>query len=183
MPLPAFDGSYTAEDYWALPEGRRAELIDGELYDMAPSSLTHQTIVLKMSRLFDEYVERRSGGCRVLPAPFAVNLFGDESTYVEPDLSVVCDADKLTERCCQGAPDLVVGVVSPSSRRMDYLTKADRYARAGVCEYWIVDPTTSRTAVYRYDRGDVTPTFYPFGEPVPVGIRDGLEIVVADLLK
>lgn len=183
MPLPAYRGCRTAEDYWALPDDRRAELIDGALYDMAPPGLTHQTIVLKLCRVLDEYVEKHGGACRVLPAPFAVNLYADDSTYVEPDISVVCNLEKLTERCCLGAPDLVVEVVSPASRRMDYLTKADRYARAGVREYWIVDPATAQTAVYRYEQGDVTPTFYPFADGVPVGIWGGdPRVVVADLL-
>ena len=83
MPLPK-PRSFTAEDYWNLPEGVRAELIDGELYDMAPPTRVHQKIVLRISRVIDEYIERHNGECEVYPAPFAVNLNADDTTYVEP---------------------------------------------------------------------------------------------------
>lgn len=182
MPLPKIDRC-TADDYWGLPEGERAELIDGELYDMAPPSRTHQKIVLKIARIIDEYIERNNGPCEVYPAPFAVNLNADDETYVEPDVSVVCDTSKLSERGCDGAPDLVVEVVSPSSRRMDYFKKADLYAGAGVREYWIVDPEKGATTVYRYEHG-YTPIVYPFSVAVPVGIYGGTPAVtIAELLE
>lgn len=100
------------------------------------------------------------------PAPFAVNLSADDETYVEPDVSVICDASKLSERGCEGAPDLIVEVVSPSSRRMDYFKKADLYAGAGVREYWICDPDESMTTVYCYEQG-YTPSSIPSSRPLP----------------
>lgn len=175
-------GPYTSKDYWNLPDDRRAELIDGELYDMPTPGRVHQEIVGGIACHFANYVEAKGGTCEVYLGPFAVNLFGDDSAYVEPDVSVICDPSKLSERGCEGAPDLVVEVVSPSSRRRDYLLKAARYENAGVREYWIVDPDARQTAVYRYDLEDLRLSTYAFEEPVPVGIWGDLSITVADLL-
>lgn len=178
--MPATMHRFTSDDYWALPEGRRAELIDGELYDMAPPSWEHQGIVLELARKLADFIDSQEGDCKVRVAPVAVNLFADDTTWLEPDVMVVCDPSKISHRGVVGAPDFIAEVVSPSSGRMDYLTKADRYARAGVREYWIVDAETRQTAVYRYEEGDVTPTFYPFSQPVPVGIWDGCFILVEE---
>lgn len=180
----------SADDYWSLPEGRRAELIGGRLYDMVPPSREHQKIALKLSRALDELAEKTGCPCEVYPAPCAVNVKGDGSSWVEPDVSVVCDPSKLSDRGCEGAPDLVVEVVSPSSRGRDYLTKAALYSEAHARECWIVDPAISQTAVYRYELGEVLPTTYPFSSPIPIGIAEaettgGSEapgIAVADLL-
>lgn len=181
MPLPR-EHRYTSEDYWNLPEGHRAELIDGQLYNMAPPSFRHQKLVSEFTQAFGSFVKSRNGLCEVVPAPFAVNLNADDKTYVEPDISVICDRKKLTDKGCDGAPDLVIEIVSPSSRRMDYSTKNTLYSDAGVREYWIVDPEKERTTVYRYEE-DAAPTIFPFTDNVPVGIFSGLTINVADLLK
>lgn len=182
MPLPQLS-EYTAEDYWALPDGQRAELIDGELYDMAPPTVAHQSIVTELARRLGNAVEQAGGPCKVLVSPVAVNLSADDSTYVEPDVIVVCDPSKLSDRGCEGAPDLIVEVVSPSSRKMDYLTKAALYSEARVREYWVIDPPLKRTTVYRYDIENLAPLVYPFAVPVPVGIWGGTPaITVAELL-
>ena len=114
MPLPK--NFYNAKDYWALPEGQRAELIDGQLYMMAPPSRIHQRIVSQLNRIIGNYISDHQGTCQVYPAPFAVNLNADDSVYVEPGISVICDKDKLTDQGCAGSPDLVIEIVSPSSR-------------------------------------------------------------------
>ena len=181
MPLPK-EHIYTSEDYWNLPEGHRAELIDGQLYDMAPPSRKHQRIASQIFRVIENYIESQNGDCEAYPAPFAVNLDADEQNWVEPDVSVICDKNKLTDRGCSGAPDLVVEVVSPSSRRMDYLIKSNLYSQCGVREYWIVDPEKERTTVYHYEADDA-PTIYTFSQAVPVGIFPGLSISMAELLK
>lgn len=178
-------GPYTAEDYWSLPEGRRAELIYGELYDLAAPSRMHQEIVVGLLRAFADYIDEAGGPGEVNIGPFAVNLFGDDSMFVEPDVSVVCDPSKLSSRGCEGAPDLVVEVVSPSGRSHDYLRKANLYELAGVREYWIVDPATSQTVVYRYDAENpdaLRLAIYPFDKPVPTGIWDGFSLTIASLL-
>ena len=181
MPLPK-EQTYTSEDYWNLPEGHRAELIGGQFYDMAPPSRIHQRIVSQVSRIIGNHIESQKGNCEVYPAPFAVNLDADDRDWVEPDISVICDKNKLTDRGCSGAPDLIVEVVSPSSRRMDYNIKNGLYVSAGVREYWIVDPEKERTTVYHYEADDA-PTIYTFTQAIPMGIFEGLSITIANLLK
>lgn len=115
------------------------------------------------------------------PAPFAVFLNGDEKNYVEPDISVICDTDKLTEKGCSGAPNWIIEIVSPGSQRMDYLTKLFKYRTAGVREYRIVDP--SRETVQAYLFGD-SEDFHQFSftDSAPVGIFNVLQICIANLV-
>lgn len=174
--------TYTADDYWNLPEGERAELIDGQLYAMAPPIRIHQKLVSQFTKIFGEYIDAHQGFCEVYPAPFAVNLNADDKTYVEPDVSVICDKNKLDERGCNGAPDLIIEVVSPSSRKHDYSIKNTLYSQAGVREYWIVDPEKERTTIYRYEE-DAAPTIIPFERDIPVGIYQELSINISELLK
>lgn len=180
MPLPK-QHTYTSEDYWNLPDGERAELIDGQLYNMAPPSRIHQELVMELSATIRQHIKSQSGSCKVYPAPFAVNLNADDKTYVEPDISVICDKNKLTDRGCSGAPDLVIEVVSPSSSRMDYIIKLNLYMAAGVREYWIVDPLRQRTIVYHLESGDA-PTIFAFNQPISVGIFPDLAICITDLI-
>ena len=175
-------GRRVAADYWNQPAGRRAELVDGELYDMAPPSRAHQRVVFGIAHAMRSHVEARGGSCEVDVAPFAVNLRGDESVFVEPDVLMVCDPSKLSDRGCEGAPDLVAEVVSPSNWKMDYFRKVVLYEAAGVREYWIVDPRCEQVAVYRFTEPNPLAT-YAFADQVPVGIWDGAcKISVADLL-
>lgn len=180
MPLPK-QHHYTSADYWNLPDGERAELIDGQLYNMAPPSRIHQKLVMKLSASIQQHIDSKGGSCEVYPAPFAVNLNADDKTYVEPDISVICDKHKLTDRGCEGAPDLVIEVVSPSSSRMDYIIKLNLYMAAGVREYWIVDPLRQRTIVYHLESGDA-PTIFAFNQTISVGIFPELAICIADMI-
>lgn len=183
MPLSQRD-SFTAQDYWALPEGTRAELIDGELYNMAPPNRKHQEIISGLIWLLCDYIQRKGGSYKAYVSPFAVNLNADDSTYVEPDALVVCDPAKLSDRGCEGAPDFVVEVVSPSSVRMDYVKKLNLYLEAGVREYWIVDPDKAMTTVYHFGEDHFAPIIYPFNVAVPVGIYQGeLKANIAELLR
>lgn len=182
MPLPK-ELACTIEDIYALPDGQRAELIDGQIYMMAPPSRIHQRIVMELSATIRNHIKAQGGSCDVYPAPFAVILNADENnSYVEPDISVICDKNKLTDRGCEGAPDFVIEIVSPSSRRMDYTTKTALYSDAGVREYWIVDPAKERTTVYRFEE-DAAPTIVPFNRPITVGIYGDLQITISDLLS
>lgn len=181
MPLPQED-RHTSEDYWNLPEGERAELIHGKLYDMAPPNFKHQKLVSEFTQILGSYIKSRKGENEVIPAPFAVNLDASDKDWVEPDISVVCDKTKLTEKGCIGAPDFIIEIVSPSSRRADYSTKNALYSDAGVREYWIVDPMKERTTVYRYEE-DAAPVLYSFDVPVEVGIYPGFFITISELLK
>lgn len=167
---------YTIDDIYALPEGERAELLDGEIYYMAPPSTTHQTLVMDLSYQIKDYIKHNGGSCKVFPAPFAVFLNQDDMTYVEPDISVICDGSRLDDKGCHGAPDWVIEIVSPSSRAMDYFRKLFRYKEAGVAEYWVVDPERKITTVYSF-AGDKMEE-YPFGESVPAGIYEGFEIKI-----
>lgn len=180
MPLPR-QRTYTIDDIYNLPENQRAELIDGQLYNMAPPGRMHQKLVMELSATIRDHIKTNSGSCEVYPAPFAVNLAADDTTYVEPDISVICDKDKLTDKGCSGAPDFVIEIVSPSSRKMDYSTKNALYSDAGVREYWIVDPAKERTTVYRYEE-DVAPMIFPFTQSIAVGIYGDLSIKISDLL-
>lgn len=144
-------------------------------------SCKHQKLVSELHHAIKEYIKATKGNCEVIPAPFAVNLNADDETYVEPDISVICDKNKITERGCNGAPDFIVEVVSPSSRKPDYSTKNTLYANSGVREYWIVDPEKERTTAYRYEE-DAAPTIFSFNQPIQVGIYSNLSITVADLL-
>ena len=179
---PLRNARYTAEDYWNLPESTRAELINGELWNLASPNRAHQEIVYEFGRHLGDFIRSNGKSCKVYPAPFAVNLFGDESTFVEPDVSLVCDRAKLSDRGCEGAPDLVMEVVSPSSTSMDYLTKLALYREAGVREYWICDPIKRRVLVYAFE-SDVVLSIYPFSAPVSSILLDGFEICFADIIS
>lgn len=181
MPLPS-DKIYTSEDYWSLPEDQHAELINGKLYAMAPPSRINQELVSELTVAFSNHIKSKGGHCKVYPAPFAVNLNADDKTYVEPDVSIICDKNKLSDRGCEGAPDFIIEVVSPSSRKTDYSTKNALYSDAGVREYWIVDPLKERTTIYRYEE-DAAPTIIPFNQTVQVGIYRDLSITLSELLK
>ena len=181
MPLLKND-QYTSEDYWNLPEGTRAELIDGKFYDMAPPSRIHQEISYQLSRVIGNYIAEKGGNCKVYPAPFAVNLDADDKDWVEPDISVICDPNKLTDRGCSGAPDLIFEIVSPSSRKLDYGIKNGIYSQSGVREYWIVDPAKERVTVSHYE-DDAAPVIYSFTQDIPVGIYPGLTIKINELLE
>lgn len=181
MPLPK-EHIYTIDDIYSLPEGERAELIDGQIYMMGAPTYLHQTLSMEISGTIREYIRRKKGECQVLHAPLAVTLFADDKTYVEPDVAVICDKSKVTDKGINGAPDFIAEIVSPSSRRMDYNTKNALYADAGVREYWIVDPDKKRTTVYRYEE-DAAPMIVSFDQPLTVGIYGDLKINISQLLQ
>ena len=141
---------YTVEDVLNLPEGQRAELIDGHWYDMATPSRVHQEIVMTIAGEIRNHIRSNGGKCHVYPAPFAVFLNKDNRNLLEPDVVVVCDEDKLSDRGCEGAPDLVVEVVSPATKRRDYGAKFFKYHDAGVKECWIINPETRITSIYGF---------------------------------
>ncbi len=185
MALPKYkeyESAYTTDDIYSLPDGKRAELIDGKIYDMAPPVRRHQRIVLNLGRKIADYIEKKGGNCEVNVAPFAVRLNADDRTYVEPDISVVCDPAKLDDAGCVGAPDWIIEVVSPSSFKMDYGIKLFKYYAAGVREYWIVDPDKKSVMVYDFttDKMDGTAQ-YGFSDKVKAGIYEDLEIDFSEM--
>lgn len=167
---------YTTDDIYALPDGERAELIDGKFYNMAPSGTSHQKICGKLYQTIANYIDSHNGNCEIYAAPFAVFLNKDNINYVEPDISVICDSSKIDEKGCHGAPDWIIEIVSPGSKSMDYFTKLFKYQSSGVKEYWIVDPMKQRVTVYHFEKE--TTEDYSFGEEIPVGLYEGFSIVV-----
>ncbi|MBD5503137.1 MAG: Uma2 family endonuclease [Lachnospiraceae bacterium] len=165
---------YTIEDIYSLPDGERAELVDGKIYYMAPPNTNHQRLVHFFDREIGNYIQRHEGECEVFSAPFAVFLDKSDKNYVEPDISVVCEKNKITERGCNGTPDWIIEIVSPGSKAMDYFTKLFKYRTAGAREYWIVDPAKQRVTAYFFDKESVEE--YSFGTDIPVGIYEGFTI-------
>jgi len=172
--------SYTIEDIYNLPDGERAELIDGQIYYMAPPSTNHQRLVGTVFNLISNYIYKNNGSCEPFISPFAVFLNEDDKNYVEPDISVICDKSKITENGCIGAPDWIIEIVSPSSRKMDYFIKLFKYRTAGVREYWIVDSIKNRVTVYNFESEDTSE--YAFSDSIKVGIYDDLYIKLSDFI-
>lgn len=173
------DRKYTLEDIYALPDGERAELMEGRIYYMAPPSTRHQQILNFINTEVNLYIRRCQGSCEVFPAPFAVFLDKNESNYVEPDISVICDSSKLNECGCVGAPDWIVEIVSPGSRKMDYYKKLFKYRTAGVREYWVVDDEMHRVTVYNFEQDNMEE--YSINDMIPVGIYPDFCIYMSDL--
>lgn len=166
-------GHFTLKDYYELPDDVRAELIDGVLYNMTAPGLAHQTVALQIAHQFllcmDAFEEK---GCEVYISPVDVQLDMDDKTMVEPDVVVLCDMDKAIKRCIYGAPDFVLEVLSPTTRRRDLLIKLNKYWNAGCKEYWIVDPELMTVTVYDFT-GDETAVHYTFDDKVPVRLSEG----------
>ena len=159
MALPAEQRRYTFADVLAWDKDERAEIINGEVVIMAPPpAREHQKISGELFAQLHAYLKGKR--CEVYAAPFAVRLFEqdgdspeDVDTMVEPDITIVCDPSKLDKHGCKGAPDMVAEILSPSTRRHDRLTKFNLYQRAGVREYWIVDPTDKSVQVFTLEGG------------------------------
>lgn len=179
MALPkASDRRFTYADYRKWPDDERWELIDGEPYAMSPApTISHQTLAGQLFRQIDEALD--GAPCRALIAPVDVLLLAPDeaddqvATIVQPDILVVCDPEKITERNVRGAPDWIIEVLSPATARHDHLTKRALYERAGVREYWLVHPVDRVITVYvlkdgQYGgpeiadmAGERTPTIFP----------------------
>ena len=181
---------YTIEDLHELfPEGYYVELIDGVFYEKYPStdgkpydpldykdgtirmdspSRTHQTISRELLFAIHSHIASIGETCEVFSAPFDVHLSKDDETFtVEPDIFVVCDPGKLTEKGCDGAPDWTIEIISPNNASHDYIQKLRVYMLTGVREYWIVDPIRGKITVYD---SELVPRVYSFKDKVPVGI-------------
>jgi Uma2 family endonuclease len=170
----AINNDYTVEDIYALPDGERAELIDGQIYFMASPNRRHQSILGTLYRRIADYIDAKGGDCKVYLAPFAVFINKDNRNYVEPDISVICDPDKLNDKGCDGAPDWIIEIVSPGNKNMDYLVKLLKYQSSGVREYWIVDTESERISVYNFEHDEME--VYRLDDKVKAGIYEDLEI-------
>lgn len=166
---PKKQGEYTLDDYYALPDDQRMELIDGVLYEMTAPSSPHQLIGGSIHSQLLEYRRKKKGPCIPMIAPVDVQLDCDDKTMVQPDVLIVCDRSKIIRRCVYGAPDFVVEVLSPSTRKKDMFKKMQKYTDAGVREYWLVDPDKRKVIVYDLENMEI-PSIYPFTSPIPVKI-------------
>lgn len=159
----------TIDDIYALPEGGRAELINGRIHSIERPSTTHQILLFNLSLTIGNFIKINYSDCRVALAPFAVFL--NQDTYMEPDLSVICDKSKLDEKGCHGAPDWIIEIVSTSSKRMDYGIKQFKYRNAGVREYWGVDISQKNVTVFDFENDNLCE--YDFNRKIPVAIFNG----------
>ncbi len=179
----------TRADRDALPEERRTELIDGVLYDMAAPRPIHQLIAALIHTKFMNFVMERGGPCIPFIAPTDVILDNDKYTAVQPDVFVVCDRDKIKDAIYRN-PDLVIEVLSPSTRKKDLTLKYWKYFNAGVREYWIIDPKKQTVIVYNFeairDPANESATyaaFYTFDSEIPVQIWNGECVVDMKIIK
>ncbi len=173
--------NFTAADVDALPEEERAEIIDGQIFLFASPRVVHQRLVMKIGSKLDVYIAGKGGSCQVFAAPLDVYLNNDSRTRVEPDIFVVCDPSKIHEDACYGAPDLVIEVVSQSTKRRDFGLKVLKYRTAGVREYWIVDPYQRNVTVYWFE-DESENCQYTFEEAVVFHSFPGLTLCVRELL-
>ena len=170
-------GTYRIDDYYRVPDDRRVELIDGVFYDMTAPTTIHQHLVMYVSTRIYNYIDSHHRSCIPFAAPTDVRLdiLKDDRTMVQPDVFVVCDEEKVEGACVKGAPDFIVEVLSPATRKKDMTKKLEKYADAGVREYWIIDPQIGRILVYDLEN-DCKLSMFSFGDRVPVHIYDDLEI-------
>jgi Uma2 family endonuclease len=184
MNLPMHDPErkYTYRDYLNWPHEERWELIDGIPYAMSPApSRKHQKILGELFAEFRNYLTDKE--CEVYPAPFDVRLLAESKSddevmnVVQPDITVVCDKNKLDDRGCNGTPELIVEILSPSTGKHDRWLKYKLYERAGVKEYWIVEPQNETVEVYMLeDNRYMLHGVYGKEDAVKVGSFDGLTI-------
>ena len=167
------NGEYTLDDYYALPDERRVELIDGVFYDMSAPAVIHQKILGELFVLFRECADAHEGECEVFVAPCDVRLDCDNKTMVQPDIFLICHPYDLGAKALDGAPDLTLEILSPATRAKDMLLKLHKYQNAGVKEYWIVDPDHDTVLVYDLRSDDFYPEKYDFDSVIPIHISDG----------
>ena len=171
---------FTYADYkdWDLDLGERFELIHGEAYAMAAPNTYHQSILMELARQFANYLIGKP--YKVFPAPFDVRLFYEEDetddTVVQPDISVICDKEKLSKEGCHGAPDFIAEILSPTNTATVMQQKFDLYREAGVREYWVLDPVYKTLYAYHFKDGWIIPRTFRSSGAAPVEIFPGLTI-------
>lgn len=192
--MPAYKTRrYTLDDYYALPEDERYELIDGELFRMDAPDVNHQGALAEIYFQIASYIKRRKGPCKVYFAPCDVQLDCDQFTMVQPDLFILCDQSKNTKKNIYGAPDFILEVLSPSTKSKDMKLKLRKYRQAGVKEYWCIDLEKKHIYVYWFVQSeeavqkrkkekelgivffqeDEIPVVYDETDDIPVKLYDG----------
>ena len=165
---------FTYADYYSWDDDKRWELIDGVPYEMSAPGRIHQKFSGNLFAVLHNFLRGKT--CEVYSAPFDVRLYGRgdrDTTVVQPDITVVCDNKKLDDKGCNGAPDMVVEILSESSTRHDTLIKFRAYQRAGVREYWVINPQTQTITVYLLESDKYVAYMYSNEDKVPVNVLDG----------
>lgn len=176
-------GEYTLEDYYTQPDDRRVELIDGKFFEMEAPTFVHQHLISMLQYPMITYIQKKKGQCIPMQSPVDVRLDCDDRTMVQPDLIVICDRDKIRRWGIDGAPDFVLEVLSDSSKRKDCILKLQKYACAGVREYWIIDPFKKTLITYDFSE-DFVPVIRPLKGMAPLAIFGGeLEIDLDSLAE
>lgn len=159
-PEPAYYAKkkYTLEDYYALPDNVRVELIDGQFYFMASPTSKHQIVSNNLERCIDNYIRKKHGNCMLFHAPMDVRLDCDEYTMMQPDILIVCDRDKIKNHIV-GAPDFIIEILSPGTKKHDMTIKLSKYCKAGVREYWMVDLEKECVVAYFFEENE-NPVIY-----------------------
>lgn len=174
---------YTIEDYFAIPDRIHVELIDSVLYEKESPTFAHQKIAGEIYRQIANYIIDNNDKYEAAIAPVDVQLDGDEKTIVQPDILILCDAEKIIKGRVFGAPDFVVEVISPETKRKDYFKKLEKYENAGVREYWILDPFKKQLLVFFFEK-DIYAQIHDLMNPVPIQIYEGkLQIDFDNILK
>ncbi len=175
-------GEYTVKDYYALPDDKRVELIDGVLYDMDAPTFVHQRIGGEIYRQISNFIFENKGNCIPMMSPVDVRLDCDDRTMVQPDVLILCDEKKIMKWGIMGAPDFVVEVLSPSTKRKDCFKKLAKYEAAGVKEYWMIDPYQKKVIVYDFVKENY-PVIYGINGQIPVGMYEGKLMIDMSLME
>ena len=165
---------HTYEEWLELDGGERTELLDGVIYMLAEPSSNHQAVLMELSRQLANFLLGKP--CRVYPAPFGVRLYDNKDTVFQPDISVICDPSKITKRGCVGAPDFIIEILSSSTSRYDRFVKFNEYQRAGVREYWIVDPDDKIVTAHVFKGAACDTKVYADADTAPVQVLPGCGI-------
>jgi len=180
---PEYDVRYTYADYLQWDDDVRRELIDGVPYLMAAPSFRHQEILINLILLFGNFLKGKQ--CKVLAAPLDVRLNPDtfDDTVVQPDIIIICDRSIIDDTGCKGVPDMVVEILSPSTARYDKTLKFNTYLRAGIREYWIIDPNDETLAVHILKDSNYITHAYANDEAVPVYVLEGCTIDLKEVFE
>ena len=178
------DGQFTYADYEKWDDDIRYELIDGHAYMMSAPSMSHQSILIELGRQLANYLKGKP--CKVFLAPCDVclNGLGDkDKDVVQPDAIIICDESIIEKKRCNGAPDMVVEILSPSTSKMDLFVKLKKYQKTGVREYWIVDPDTQTVNVHILENGQYIIKSYEHDKTIAVAVLDGCIITLPDVFE
>jgi len=165
---------YTYKEWLKMEENENLELIDGVIYLRGEPSRRHMDIVTALMVELGSFLKGKGGQCKLYTNPFMVKI--NNKTVVHPDVLVVCDKNKLTDKGCVGAPDLVIEILSLTNAGEDLFTKYNQYRLAGVKEYWIGDPIKNEVTVYILEDSKYRGTWYSEKDIIPVTVMPGCEI-------